>query len=176
MFARGRGSVRALYYTVLYVLCKTSMSPNLTLLYHHMINLISAHDKPHHHMTDIIYLVTEWDFRFPFMSTWRMISQKNFHIACAPRTHSILNKNFSNQNIISFIPWISHILLYVVDSTNRQCNTYHFGIFNHAFAALLPLWDFQSSLVSWLQPSLPLSTFNYLISMLKWLLIPNIFF
>ena len=40
MFARGRGSVRALYYTVLYVLCKTLTSPNLTLLYHHMIILI----------------------------------------------------------------------------------------------------------------------------------------
>ena len=68
-----------------------------------------------------IYLVKEWDFSFPFMPTWRMISQKNFHIACASGTHSILKQNFSNQNIISFNPWINHILLYVVDSTNRQC-------------------------------------------------------
>ena len=81
-----------LYYTTFYVLCKTSRSPNLTLLYHHMINLISSHDKPHHHMTNIIYLVTKWDFRFPFMPTWHMISQKNFHIACAPGTHSILKQ------------------------------------------------------------------------------------
>ena len=116
MFACGRGSVHVLYYTVLYVLCKTSMSPKLTLLYHHMINLLLSHDKPHHHMMNIIYLVTEWDFCFPFMPTWRMISQKNFHIVCAPRTHSVLKQNFSNQNIISFNPWINHILLYVVDS------------------------------------------------------------
>ena len=67
-----------------------------------------------------------------------------------------LETNFSNQNIISFNPWINHILLYVVDSTNRQCNPSHFDIFDHAFAALLSLWDFNSCLVSWLQPSLPI--------------------
>ena len=141
-----------------------------------MINLLSSHDKPHHHMMNIICSVIEWDFRFPFMPTSHMISQKNFHIVCAPGTHSILKQNFSNQNIISLNPWINHILLYVVDLTNRQCTPSHFDIFDRTFAALLPLWDFKSSLVSWLQPSLPISRFNFLISMLKWLLIHNMFF
>ena len=40
MFAHGRGFVRVLYYAVLYVLCKTLMSPTLTLLHHHMIDFI----------------------------------------------------------------------------------------------------------------------------------------
>ena len=61
MFARGRGSVRALYYTVLYILCKMLTSSNLTLLYHLMINL-SSHDNSNHHMMNIIYLVKSETF------------------------------------------------------------------------------------------------------------------
>ena len=45
-----------------------------------------------------------------------MISQKNFHIVCAPGIHSISKQNFSNQNITSFNPRNNHILLYIVDS------------------------------------------------------------
>ena len=105
---------------------KTLMSPTLTLLYHHMINL-------YHHMMNIIYLVTEWEFHFPFMPTWRMISQKKFHIACARGSHSILKQNFSNQNIISFNPWINQILLYVVDSTNLQCTHMSLRYFRSCF-------------------------------------------
>ena len=62
MFACGRGSVRALYYTVLYVIYKTLTSPNFTLLYHLMINLLSSHDNSHHHMMNIIYLVKSETF------------------------------------------------------------------------------------------------------------------
>ena len=107
-----------LYYTTLYVLCKTLTSPNLTLRYHLMINLLSSHDNSHHHMMNIIYLVKEWDF-LPLClhDVWSV--KMNFNIACAPGTHSVLKQNFSNHNIISFNPWINHRLLYVVDSTNR---------------------------------------------------------
>ena len=96
----------------------------------------------------------------PFMPTWRMISQKDFHIACASGTHSILKQPFSNQNIISYFnPWINHILLYVVDSTNRQC-TIALRYFRSCFrCAALTLKDLQSSLALWLQPSLPFSKF-----------------
>ena len=52
MFARGRGFVRVLYYTVVYVLCK-----NFNVTYFDIT--LSSHDKPHHHMMNIIYLVTE---------------------------------------------------------------------------------------------------------------------
>ena len=142
MFACGRGSVCALYYTVLYVLWKTSMLPKLTLLYHHMINLLSSYDKPHHHMMNIIYLVTQWDFCFLFMPTWRMIGQKNFHIVCAPGTHSILKQN---QNIISFNPWINQILLYVVDSTNQQWNLSLWYLWSCFRCAALILKDLQFS-------------------------------
>ena len=41
---------------------KTLTSPNLTLLYHLMINLLSSHDNSHHHMMNIIYLVKSETF------------------------------------------------------------------------------------------------------------------
>ena len=47
----------------------------------------------------------------------------------------------------------------------------HFNIFDHAFAALLPLRDLQFSLVLWLQPSLPLTKFKLSHLHVKWLLI-----
>ena len=86
-----------LYYTALYVLCKTLTSPNLILLYHLMIKLLSSHDNSHHHMMNIIYLVIEWDFCFPLClhDVWSV--KRNFHIVCASGTHSILKQNFSNQ-------------------------------------------------------------------------------
>ena len=64
---------------------------------------LSSHDKPHHHMMNIIYLVIEWDFRFPFMPTWRMISQKNFHIVCASGTHSVLKRISQTKILYLFI-------------------------------------------------------------------------
>ena len=93
MFARGRGSVCVLYYTVLYVLCK-----NINVTYFDIT--LSSHDKPHHHMMNNMFGYSV-RYLFPFVPTWRMISQKNFHIACASGTHSILKHHFSNQNIIS---------------------------------------------------------------------------
>ena len=79
------------------VLCKTSMSSNLTLLYHHMINLTS-HGNSHHHMMNIIQFGYRVRFSIPFMPTQRMVSQKDLHIVCASGTHSILKTPFLKPN------------------------------------------------------------------------------
>ena len=44
---------------------KLWLSPNLTSLYHLMINFLSSHDRTHHHMMNITCLVIEWDIRIP---------------------------------------------------------------------------------------------------------------
>ena len=85
-----------------------------------------------------------------------MISQKDLHIVCASGTHSILKTLFLKPNYyIYFNPWFNHILLYVVDLTNRQC-TLALRYFRSCFRCVS---DIQSSLVLWLQPSLPITKF-----------------
>ena len=121
MFARGRGYVRALYYTVLYVLCKTLTSPNLTLLYHLMINLLSSHDNSHHHMMNIIYLVKSEAFFSLYAYMTYDQSKELSHSMCIWISLNLETTFLKPKYYIYLILEFNHILLYVVDSTNRQC-------------------------------------------------------
>ena len=59
----------SVYFTIQFFVffTKLLLSPKLTSLYHRMINLLSSHDKPHHHMMNIIQIYGyRVRFSFPF--------------------------------------------------------------------------------------------------------------
>ena len=131
----------------------------MTLLYHHMINVLSSHDKTHYHVMYIICLVIEWDIRIPLCYMTYDQSNGLSHSICI-RNSLDLETTFSNQNIISYFnPWINHILLYVVDLTNQQWNLSLWYLRSWFRCATLILRDLQFSLALWLQSSLPHSKF-----------------
>ena len=85
MLARGRGCVNGLNHSGPYVLCKSLMSPNLTL--------------PHHLMTMSKYFVWyQSETLFPSVHN-DPISQSNFHIVMNYRNTPRCKSNFLSQTL-----------------------------------------------------------------------------
>ena len=122
------------------------MSPNLTLLYHHMINLISSHDKPHHHMMNNIF---GYRVRLLFPSYAYMTYDQSKELSHSMCIRNSLNLEIPFLKPKYYIYLILELIIYSIccrldKSTVCPC---HFDIFDHAFVALLPLRDLQFSLV-----------------------------
>ena len=100
-------------------------------------------------------MVIEWVFNSLYAYIAYDESKEPSHSMCIWNSLNLENTFSQTKLLYLFNPWFNHILLYVVDLTNRQC-TLALRYFRSCFRCVS---DIQSSLVLWLQPSLPITKF-----------------